>query len=737
MKSKYIYLTISIALLSYSCNTGISQQELAATVAAQTVTVTYDLNGGTGSVPTQSKGKSEYVILHGSNYLTPPQDESYFKGWSTTATGEMKYKAGDRYTEGKSITLYAVWGTKDSPGGGSSGGGSPGGGSSGGGSPGGGSSGGGSPGGGSSKTWTITYYTVKKDQNSWKKLSVDVSYPKATLNFLAGSEEDNEGIQRTPEREFRGWNTRADGHGVHYGVNDEYMKNSVTDNTFYAEWSIPIKTVEDFNKIESGGDLNYFLSNDINFQRQTSGTKDLTFTGILDGAGHTISGIRNSEVFETVGGNARIFDLTLKDIQITVQGTSGEPVGILAGSIEDTASINKVTVGSGVITLTNGDVGGLVGHMAGGTISDCSIGENNQNDVHIIINQGYAGGLVGVMKGGLIQDTRAIYVNFTNSNMPAIHLGSFVGFMSAGTIIQNNPPTPRILTTGPLGAKNHIGSASKDNVNCNTGISQQELAATVAAQTVTVTYDLNGGTGSLNPKRTQKGTYVTLASGDVLTPPPPDANNGQKKSFLVWSTTQDENSEGGEHYIGGMIYRAEKDLKLYALWGTDVTYEVTFDPNGGKNPSGNKGLFSLSARKYKPLLIPNNINKVLKRYNYPPHSGDYLFNGWNTEKDGRGEHYDRGSYYKMGKDSITLYAEWVIGIDGNSYGIDKMADIIGDSSVGSGSQEHFKLMSSGSQLVEDPKTGTKDFQGIFDGDDFYLRFKITDKRGKAEVFLRC
>ena len=441
MKSKYIYLTISIALLSYSCNTGISQQELAATVAAQTVTVTYDLNGGTGSVPTQSKGKSEYVILHGSNYLTPPQDESYFKGWSTTATGEMKYKAGDRYTEGKSITLYAVWGTK------------------------------GSSGGGSLKRWTITYYTTKKDQNSWNKMSVYVSYPKATLNFLAGSEEDNEGIHRTPEREFRGWNTQADGHGVHYGVNDEYMKNSVTDNTFYAEWSIPIKTVEDFNKIESGGDLNYFLSNDINFQRQTSGTKDLTFTGILDGAGHTISG-RNSEVFETVGGNARIFDLTLKDIQITVQGTSGEPVGILAGSIEDTASINKVTVGSGVITLTNGDVGGLVGHMAGGTISNCRIGTGTKQgltQVTLQVTQGHAGGLVGVMKGGLIQDTRAIYVNFTNSNMPAIHLGSFVGFMSAGTIIQNNPPTPRILTTGPLGAKNHIGSASKDNVKYPTG----------------------------------------------------------------------------------------------------------------------------------------------------------------------------------------------------------------------------------------------------------------------------
>jgi|GEM_PF-4023377 len=271
--------------------------------------------------------------------------------------------------------------------------------------------------------------------------------------------------------------------------------------------------------------------------------------------------------------------------------------------------------------------------------------------------------------------------------------------------------------------------------SCNTGISQQELAATVAAQTVTVTYDLNGGTGSLNPKRTQKGTYVTLASGDVLTPPPPDANNGQKKSFLVWSTTQDENSEGGEHYIGGMIYRAEKDLKLYALWGTDVTYEVTFDPNGGENPNGKKGLFSLIARKYKPLLIPNNINKVSKRYNYASHSDYYLFNGWNTQKDGRGEHYDRGSYYKMGKDSITLYAEWVIGIDGTSCGIEKMADIIGDSSVGLGSQEHFKLMSSGSQLVEDPETGTKDFQGIFDGDDFYLRFKITEE-GEGRGFFK-
>jgi len=113
-----------------------------------------------------------------------------------------------------------------------------------------------------------------------------------------------------------------------------------------------------------------------------------------------------------------------------------------------------------------------VGHMAGGTISNCRIGTGTKQgltQVTLQVTQGHAGGLVGVMKGGLIQDTRAIYVNFTNSNMPAIHLGSFVGFMSAGTIIQNNPPTPRILTTGPLGAKNHIGSASKDNVKYPTG----------------------------------------------------------------------------------------------------------------------------------------------------------------------------------------------------------------------------------------------------------------------------
>ena len=69
-------------------------------------TVTYNANGGSGAPKADPKHNN--IPLHLSN--TVPTRTGYtFKGWATSSTGSVAYKAGASYTSNSSRTLYAVW----------------------------------------------------------------------------------------------------------------------------------------------------------------------------------------------------------------------------------------------------------------------------------------------------------------------------------------------------------------------------------------------------------------------------------------------------------------------------------------------------------------------------------------------------------------------------------------------------------------------------------------------------
>lgn len=76
-------------------------------------TVTYDKNGGTGSV-TDSSSPYTYgaeVTVKASTGLTAPSNKQ-FSGWALTADATAKnddYDPNDKFTITDNITLYAVW----------------------------------------------------------------------------------------------------------------------------------------------------------------------------------------------------------------------------------------------------------------------------------------------------------------------------------------------------------------------------------------------------------------------------------------------------------------------------------------------------------------------------------------------------------------------------------------------------------------------------------------------------
>lgn len=87
--------------------TGNSNLTLYAVWKANTYTVSYNANGGTGAPGNQTKTYGVNLILSS----TKPTRTNYnFKGWGTSAgSTTVAYAAGATYTANVAITLYAIW----------------------------------------------------------------------------------------------------------------------------------------------------------------------------------------------------------------------------------------------------------------------------------------------------------------------------------------------------------------------------------------------------------------------------------------------------------------------------------------------------------------------------------------------------------------------------------------------------------------------------------------------------
>ena len=86
--------------------TGNAALTLYAIWTANTYTVSYNANGGSGAPSSQTKTYGVNLTLSS----TKPTRTNYnFLGWSTSASGSVVYAAGATYTNNSAVTLYAVW----------------------------------------------------------------------------------------------------------------------------------------------------------------------------------------------------------------------------------------------------------------------------------------------------------------------------------------------------------------------------------------------------------------------------------------------------------------------------------------------------------------------------------------------------------------------------------------------------------------------------------------------------
>ena len=148
----------------------------------------------------------------------------------------------------------------------------------------------------------------------------------------------------------------------------------------------------------------------------------------------------------------------------------------------------------------------------------------------------------------------------------------------------------------------------------------------VTEHQVKLTYDANGGEGTINPATGAAGESVTVAE-NVFT-----RNN---YTFTGWNTQAD--GMGTAYKPGDSFTLTDKDTVLYAQWNKLVTVSFDLCGHGGAN-------------------IPSQTFVSGNKASEPtaPKEDGWVFGGWYTEK---------GCQYRFSFDSavtsdITLYAKW-------------------------------------------------------------------------------
>ena len=145
---------------------------------------------------------------------------------------------------------------------------------------------------------------------------------------------------------------------------------------------------------------------------------------------------------------------------------------------------------------------------------------------------------------------------------------------------------------------------------------------------ITITFDPNGGAGSMEPMSVNPGVGNKL-TGNTFT--------RENYTFTGWNTAADGT---GMTYADGATVNFSADTTLYAQWTQNPV--ITFNANGGKGTMGTQTVKPNEAT----ALTANSFTRA-----------DYDFTGWNTAKDGTGTAYaDKANITT--NENVTLYAQW-------------------------------------------------------------------------------
>ena len=150
---------------------------------------------------------------------------------------------------------------------------------------------------------------------------------------------------------------------------------------------------------------------------------------------------------------------------------------------------------------------------------------------------------------------------------------------------------------------------------------------------VKLTYNANGGEGTIDPATAAAGESVTVAENGFTR---------DNYTFTGWNTQADGS---GTAYSAGESFTLTEDTVLYAQWSKNAPAQVkvSYNANGGvgtmESVTGDVG------------------SKIVIRQSGFTRS-EYTFTGWNTQADGKGTAYKAGDSFTLTDKDTVLYAQW-------------------------------------------------------------------------------
>lgn len=213
-----------------------------------------------------------------------------------------------------------------------------------------------------------------------------------------------------------------------------------------------------------------------------------------------------------------------------------------------------------------------------------------------------------------------------------------IGYTLNGGVVSGNPSSYNIETetftlknptkTGNtfLGWTGSNGSTAQKSVSIIKGTTgNKAYTANWSVNSYTLTYNANGGSVSSTSKQVQYGSqYGTL---------PTPTRTGY--TFKGWYTS----ASGGTKVASTNVMGAS-NVTIYAQW-TPITYSITYNLNGGSNPSG----------------VATSYNIETNTFNLPtPTKNGYSFGGWYSNSSFTGSVIT--SITKGSTGNKVLYAKW-------------------------------------------------------------------------------
>lgn len=260
---------------------------------------------------------------------------------------------------------------------------------------------------------------------------------------------------------------------------------AVEKKTEAPEGYVTVTTAEELLAIASQADGNYILMNDIDLSALETFSGLAEFSGILDGNGYAVKGLKVPLISCMKGGS--ILNLALTDVNISADGAVGALVSSLGAEGTQACEISNVYV--------TGTVSGTA--AAGGLIGRDILGKNviesvaNYASIH---SNGGAGGIVGEKSDGAVSS----YINCSNSGS-VVSTGNGAGGIAG--LVQNVDAEMLIsacCNTGSVTAANEAGGIVGYLVcRSGTAASSASLEKLSNSGTVKATSKLGGVAGSL------------------------------------------------------------------------------------------------------------------------------------------------------------------------------------------------------------------------------------------------